>query len=44
MQELGTSCINVLVTDLVISVYQLLRQDLQEPVDTMGEVELWDEG
>jgi len=32
------------VTDLVISVYQLLGQDLQELVDTIGEVEPWDEG
>ena len=32
------------VMDLVISVCQVLRRDLQELVDTIGEVEPWDEG
>ena len=34
----------LIVTDLLSSVYQSLVQDLQELVDTMGEVEPWDEG
>ena len=32
------------VTDLVLQVCQLLRQDLQELIDGMEEVEPWDEG
>ena len=42
--ELRVSARFAPVTDLVINVCQLLRQDLQELVDTMGEVEPWDEG
>ena len=34
----------VLVTDLALQAYQLLRQDLQELINEMEEVELWDEG
>ena len=34
-----TTIMVAIVTDLVVSMYQLLRQDLQELVDTMGEVE-----
>ena len=30
--------------DLVLQVCQLLRQDLQELIDGMEEVEPWDEG
>ena len=33
-----------LVTDLVLQAYQLLRQDLQELINEMEEVEPWDEG
>ena len=32
------------VTDLVLQVCQLLRQDLQELIDGMEEVKPWDEG
>ena len=32
------------VTDLVLQVCQLLRQDLQELIDGIEEVEPWDEG
>ena len=32
------------VTDLVLSVLRLLREDIQEVVDSMELVELWDEG
>ena len=32
------------VIDLVINMCQLLRQDLQELVNTIGEVKPWDEG
>ena len=32
------------VTDLVLQVCQLLKQDLQELIDGMEEVEPWDEG
>ena len=35
---------SVFVTDLVLQVCQLLRQDLQELIDGMEEVEPWDEG
>ena len=30
--------------DLVLQAYQLLRQDLQELINEMEEVEPWDEG
>jgi hypothetical protein len=32
------------VTDLVLSVLRLLREDIQEGVDSMEPVEPWDEG
>ena len=35
---------SLIVTDLVMQVLQLLRQDLRELVDTMEPVESWDEG
>ena len=32
------------VTDLVLLVLRLLREDIREVVDSMEPVELWDEG
>ena len=36
--------IDLTVTDLVLSVLQLLREDIREAVDSMELVEPWDEG
>ena len=32
------------ITDLVLSVLRLLREDIREVVDSIGPVEPWDEG
>ena len=36
--------IRYIITDLALQAYQLLRQDLQELINEMEEVEPWDEG